>query len=70
MPELLILHFWEVTMRPLVLLLLVVLLIAMLPAWPYSAAWGVGYFPSGILAFILLIVVLMSVLGRRGAPRL
>ena len=57
-------------MRPLMIVLLVILLLALLPAWPYSAAWGVGYFPSGILAFILLVVVLMSVLGTRGAPRL
>lgn len=57
-------------MRPLVLVLLIVLMLALLPAWPYSAAWGVGYFPSGILAFILLIVVLMSVLGRGRRLRL
>jgi hypothetical protein len=53
-------------MRLLLVLLLVFFLIGMLPVWPYSAAWGVGYYPSGLFGLILL-VVLFSALFSRGA---
>lgn len=46
----------------LLLLLLVILILAFLPAWPYSGAWG--YYPSGGLGLVLL-VVLILVLFRR-----
>jgi hypothetical protein len=42
--------------------LLIALLILSLPTWPYSAAWG--YYPSGGLG-ILLLVVLVLLLSRR-----
>ncbi|CAM3019220.1 DUF3309 family protein [Cupriavidus taiwanensis] len=44
------------------LIILVLLLIGALPAWPYSSGWG--YWPSGGLGLIVLIVVLLVVLGR------
>lgn len=44
------------------LILLVVLLIAALPAWPYSAAWGP--FPAGILGTVLIVVLILVLLGR------
>jgi hypothetical protein len=44
------------------LILLVLLLIGALPAWPHSRAWG--YFPSGGLGLVLLIVVLLLLFGR------
>lgn len=43
------------------LILLVVLLIALLPSWPYSRGWG--YYPSGGIGTILLILVLLLLLG-------
>ena len=43
------------------LLLLFVILIAVIPAWPYSRGWG--YYPSGGLGAILLILVLLMLLG-------
>src|ERR1700688_1881265 len=43
------------------LILLVVLLFASAPAWPYSRSWG--YYPSGTLGTILLILVVMMLLG-------
>ena len=36
--------------------LLVLLLVALLPTWPYSAGWG--YYPSGGAGLILLILIL------------
>lgn len=57
-------------MRPLVVLLLVVLMFALLPMWPYSMAWGFGYFPSGLLGMILLIVLIMAFFGDRRGTRI
>jgi hypothetical protein len=44
-------------MSPLLLILLIILLIAVLPSWPYSRGWG--YFPSGTLGLILIIVLVL-----------
>jgi len=44
------------------LIVMVLLLVGALPAWPYSASWG--YFPSGILGTVLLVVLIMALLGR------
>jgi hypothetical protein len=45
----------------LLLILLIVLIFALVPAWPYSRGWG--YYPSGGLGTILLIVILLMLLG-------
>ena len=44
------------------IILLVLLLLGALPAWPYSSGWG--YYPSGGLGLILIIVVILLLLGR------
>ena len=41
----------------LILLIILVLLIGALPAWPYSAGWG--YYPSGALGTILIVVLIL-----------
>ena len=46
------------------LILLILLLIGGLPAWPYAQNWGYGYYPSGI--FLVLIIVLLIVALRGG----
>ncbi|HVZ94805.1 MAG TPA: DUF3309 family protein [Phycisphaerales bacterium] len=56
------------TLQIVVAIVLVLLLIGLLPAWPYSAGWG--YFPSGGIGLLLLIVVLLLVLGDRGGRKL
>ena len=45
-----------------VLLLLIVLFIGAIPAWPHSRSWGYG--PSSGLGIILVIVLVLSLLGR------
>jgi len=45
----------------LLLLLLVILIFAAAPAWPYSRGWG--YYPSGGLGTILVILVVLMLLG-------
>ena len=46
-------------------ILIVVLLLLLLgawPSWPHSRAWG--YYPSGTLGLVLLIVIVLALLGR------
>jgi hypothetical protein len=43
------------------LLLVVVILIAVLPRWPYAADWGYG--PTGIVSVILIVLVIMLIMG-------
>jgi hypothetical protein len=50
------------TARLILIVVLVVLLLSVLPAWPYSAGWG--YYPSGGLGLLLLIVLLLVVLKK------
>ena len=47
-------------MRFLLLIILILLLLAALPTWPYSSGWG--YYPSGGLGLIVLIVLLVVLL--------
>jgi len=46
----------------LLIVLLVVLLLGTAPTWPYSRGWG--YYPSGGLGLVLLIVIILMLLGR------
>jgi hypothetical protein len=48
--------------RTILLVVLVLLLLGALPTWPYSSGWG--YYPSGGLGLVLLIVVILLVMGR------
>jgi len=43
--------------------LLIVLLILALPTWPYSGAWG--YYPSGGLGIVLLVLLVLLLTRRR-----
>jgi Protein of unknown function (DUF3309) len=49
-------------MRTILLIILILLIIGALPTWPYSAHWG--YYPTGGLGLILLIVIIFAVLDR------
>jgi Na+/melibiose symporter-like transporter len=51
-----------VTLGTILLLILVVLLIAAVPAWPHSRGWGYG--PSGIMGFFVLVLVFLLLTGR------
>ncbi len=46
----------------LLLILLLILLIGSVPAWGYSRSWG--YYPSGTIGVILIILIIMLLLGR------
>jgi len=45
-----------------VLIIVVLMLVGVVPAWPHARGWGYG--PSGIVGVILLIVVVLFVMGR------
>lgn len=49
-------------MRTILLIVLVLLLLGALPTWPYSTGWG--YYPSGGLGLILIIVIILAAMGR------
>jgi Protein of unknown function (DUF3309) len=44
------------------LIILIVLLIGSLPTWGYSGGWG--YYPSGGLGLLLIIIIVLLALGR------
>ena len=48
--------------RVLLAVILVILLLAVLPTWSYSTGWG--YYPSGGLGLILLIIIVL-ILAKR-----
>ncbi|CAZ86972.1 conserved hypothetical protein [Thiomonas arsenitoxydans] len=44
------------------LIILILMLIGAFPSWPHSRSWG--YFPSGILGFIVIVVLILFLTGR------
>jgi hypothetical protein len=48
-------------MRLIIFIILIILLLGALPTWPYSAGWG--YYPSGGLGTILIIVIILALVG-------
>ena len=50
-------------LRTVLLIVLVLALIGSLPMWPYSAGWG--YYPTGGLGAVLLILVVLMLMDRR-----
>ena len=49
-------------MGTILLIILILLLIGVFPAWPYSSGWG--YMPVGGIGLILLIVLILVLTGR------
>ena len=49
-------------MGTILLIVLILLLVGALPSWPYSSGWG--YYPSGGLGLVVLIVIILLVAGR------
>jgi hypothetical protein len=44
------------------IIVLILLLLGALPAWPYSSGWG--YYPSGGLGLVLVIIIVLLLMGR------
>jgi hypothetical protein len=49
-------------MSTILLVILILLVIGALPHWPYSSGWG--YYPSGGLGLLVLILVILLLTGR------
>lgn len=49
-------------MMTILLIIVILLLLGALPTWPYSSGWG--YYPSGGLGLILLILIILLLTGR------
>ena len=49
-------------MSLILLVILVVLLLGALPAWPYSRSWG--YYPSGGLGLVVVVLLVLLLAGR------
>jgi Protein of unknown function (DUF3309) len=49
-------------MITILLVILILMLLGAIPAWPHSRGWG--YYPSGTLTLVILIVVLLALTGR------
>jgi hypothetical protein len=56
-------HFRDFMMstRTILIIVLLLLVLGALPTWPYSSGWG--YYPSGGLGLVLLIVIVLLLLG-------
>ena len=44
------------------LIVLILILVGALPAWPYSSGWG--YYPSGAAGLIVLVLIVLLLMGR------
>ncbi|MGC2768097.1 MAG: DUF3309 family protein [Candidatus Acidiferrum sp.] len=49
-------------MSTILLIILVLLVLGALPTWPYSTGWG--YYPSGGLGLVLVILLILVLMGR------
>jgi hypothetical protein len=49
-------------MVTILIILLVLALVGALPSWPYSRGWG--YYPSGGLGLVVLILIILFLMGR------
>lgn len=53
-------------METLLIVILLILAIGALPTWPYSSGWG--YYPSGGLGLVGLILIILLLFGLLGGP--
>jgi hypothetical protein len=49
-------------MGTILIILLILILIGALPTWPYSSGWG--YYPSGGVGLLVLILIILALMGR------
>jgi hypothetical protein len=47
--------------RTVLIVIIILLLLGSLPAWPYSAGWG--YYPAGGLGGLLILLIILALLG-------
>lgn len=50
------------TISTLLIIILILLLLGAVPAWPHSRGWGYG--PSGIVGVLLVVLLVLMLMGR------
>jgi len=50
------------TLTTILLIILILILVGAVPAWPHSRGWGYG--PSGIVGVLLVILLVLMLAGR------
>jgi len=50
------------SLTTILIIILILVLIGAVPAWPYSRGWGYG--PSGIVGLILVVLLVLFLMGR------
>jgi hypothetical protein len=57
-------HFMgnAMTLGTILIIILILILLGAIPAWPYSRGWGYG--PSGIVGVILVVLLILLLMGR------
>jgi len=48
-------------MRLILFIIIILLVLGALPTWPYSSGWG--YYPSGGLGLLLIVLIVLAVMG-------
>jgi Protein of unknown function (DUF3309) len=44
------------------LIFLILLIVGAVPAWPYNTGWG--YYPSGVLGLLFIVILILVLTGR------
>ncbi|MFN3547390.1 MAG: DUF3309 family protein [Mesorhizobium sp.] len=50
------------TLGTILIIILILLLLGAIPAWPHSRGWGYG--PSGLLGVVVLVLLILVLMGR------
>ncbi|ESZ40976.1 MULTISPECIES: DUF3309 family protein [unclassified Mesorhizobium] len=50
------------TVSTILIIVLILILIGAVPAWPHSRSWGYG--PSGIVGLVLVVLLILVLMGR------
>jgi hypothetical protein len=49
-------------MGMILIVILILVLVGVIPTWPHSRSWG--YYPSGGIGLVILIVIILLLMGR------
>jgi hypothetical protein len=50
------------SLTTIIIVILVLALLGVIPAWPHSRSWGYG--PSGVVGLILIVLLILFLMGR------
>jgi Protein of unknown function (DUF3309) len=53
---------WPMTLGTVLLIVLILILVGVIPTWPYSRGWG--YAPGGIVGVVLIVLLILLLMGR------